>query len=489
MWAFVYAFVLLFLLSPDSYIRDLYGRWDSACFFMSGKAWMNGLVPYVDFADSKGPLLWLIYGIGYLLNHYSYVGVFWLSVLWYTATLFIAYKLCRLFTGKEVAAVSVAAMPLLMFYTMWHFEIRAEDFCYPFIMFSLYACCRVLRDRESDRKTYLRLSAAMGACCMCCVLIKYSVGAMVGSLMLVVLYMAARHGAGRQSFLGMVVGFVVPAVPFIVCFLIYGNLGAFVQEYFLNTFVTIANKTEGKKLGVGFLFTWEYVLILLLGVLLFSRRYKIGYWIAACFVFFKFCMGVRLSIHYMQPALLFSLFFIVAVVDFVFEKAPVLKRYATTLCILAVAVVIGRNWHCRQPSYEKRASQRQEWYRAECLMAQIEKPKVMYSGVGNGCGLLAGSLPACRYWIGQTGKTEDMVEARKKALREQRADFVILNIMYDEGDVQFVEDCGYVFYLEDVGGKPDKPVLVYGKPGLKMPEEDVEISQWDVWLKRNPLRK
>ena len=27
---------------------------------------MNGLTPYVDFTDSKGPLLWLIYGIGYL---------------------------------------------------------------------------------------------------------------------------------------------------------------------------------------------------------------------------------------------------------------------------------------------------------------------------------------------------------------------------------------------------------------------------------------
>ena len=29
---------------------------------------MNGMVPYVDFTDSKGPSLWLIYGIGYLLS-------------------------------------------------------------------------------------------------------------------------------------------------------------------------------------------------------------------------------------------------------------------------------------------------------------------------------------------------------------------------------------------------------------------------------------
>ena len=55
-----FAVVLLFIISPDSYTHDLYGRHDSAWFFMCGKAWMEGLTPYVDFADSKGPVLWLI---------------------------------------------------------------------------------------------------------------------------------------------------------------------------------------------------------------------------------------------------------------------------------------------------------------------------------------------------------------------------------------------------------------------------------------------
>lgn len=77
------ATLLLFIISPDSYTHDLYARYDSAWFFMCGKAWMEGLTPYVDFADSKGPLLWLIYGIGYLISPYNYIGVFWLSCLWY----------------------------------------------------------------------------------------------------------------------------------------------------------------------------------------------------------------------------------------------------------------------------------------------------------------------------------------------------------------------------------------------------------------------
>ena len=42
--------------------------------------------PYLDFADSKGLLLWLIYGIGYLISPTSYIGVFWLSIIAYTIT-------------------------------------------------------------------------------------------------------------------------------------------------------------------------------------------------------------------------------------------------------------------------------------------------------------------------------------------------------------------------------------------------------------------
>ncbi|MBQ8521824.1 MAG: hypothetical protein IJ456_10765, partial [Bacteroides sp.] len=60
----LFATLVLFVISPDSYTHYPFGRVDSAWFFMCGKAWMNGLLPYVDFADSKGPLLWLIYGVG-----------------------------------------------------------------------------------------------------------------------------------------------------------------------------------------------------------------------------------------------------------------------------------------------------------------------------------------------------------------------------------------------------------------------------------------
>ena len=49
----IYCIALLFFSSPDSYLYDITYRDDSSWFFTAGRAWMNGMVPYVDFADSN----------------------------------------------------------------------------------------------------------------------------------------------------------------------------------------------------------------------------------------------------------------------------------------------------------------------------------------------------------------------------------------------------------------------------------------------------
>lgn len=77
----VYVVLCQMVFNIDSYLYANTGHYDSAIFFQCGKFLMNGYTPYVDFADSKGVLLWIIYGMGYLIHHYSYIGVFWLACL------------------------------------------------------------------------------------------------------------------------------------------------------------------------------------------------------------------------------------------------------------------------------------------------------------------------------------------------------------------------------------------------------------------------
>lgn len=490
-----YSFVLLFFLSTDSYLYDLYYHGDSACFFMCGKAWMCGMTPYEDFADSKGPLLWLIYGAGYLLSHHSYVGVFWISVPFYAVTLFAAYKLCRLFVDKETAAISTAVLPLFLMCFIYHFEVLSEDFCLPFEMVSLYCLCRILKDRDCGARTYSILSALMGVCCACCMMIKYNIGVMITSLMAVVLYAAMRHKAGLQSLAGMATGMAVTAAPLVICFIIYGNMGSFIQEYFINTFASIENRmtdgwfferpeTPALRLFSGVLRLCP-LLILLAGVILFCKKYHMGYWLVPCYLFFIMCLGQVLYVHYYVTIMPFCVFPVLAATECAIRRHPLLRRKVVATCLAAAATSIGVNG-CVGLRFMMDDEARTNYYTAAYVMAQIKNPTVMSYPNDSGTGFPAGTLPACRYWVRQTGATEVMLEERDSVLRRGIADFICIN---EEEDPREIERCGYVFYCHAplLGSKPhpESHIRVYGRPGLRLPPASFHVSQWDIWLKRN----
>lgn len=492
----LYAFILLFFLSPDSYIRDLYIRADSAWFFASGKAWMNGMIPYVDFADSKGPLLWLIYGIGYLLSHHSYVGVFWVSIIFYTAMLFFAYKLCRLYLDIHPAAVASAILPFILFFHPYHFEIRAEDFCNSFLMLSLYALCRVLRDWKTlDKRHYFLCAVAMGVTCAACVMIKWNVGVAILVPMFIALLYSFRVKHGMLSICGMLSGFIVVCAPFVIYLLCVGAFDDFIREYFINTtqtkYVRGYNLSPFSILHYAFSIGKRTFFFLLLGLLLFLwKKGKVYWWLFLCFiVMWMIIMGCRPLYYYMSIALPFSIFLIIVLVEMAFRKIRMAARFTPALCLVAACVSIGVNVFPVNESFDLHKDCRQSYYRANYVMAQIKQPKVLYYGLERGIGTPAGSIPACKYWALQNGSTNDMLAEREKTLVSGVADFVIVHESVN-GDFSFVEpkhveDAGYVLYETIGGGYHSYMFLVYGRPGLRLPPDSFYVSDWDVWLKRN----
>ena len=70
---------------------------DGNAFFTMGKGMFNGKVPYKDLFEQKGPLLYLIYGIGYLISHDTLLGVLFIrSYFIYNFWLFSFLKLLEL---------------------------------------------------------------------------------------------------------------------------------------------------------------------------------------------------------------------------------------------------------------------------------------------------------------------------------------------------------------------------------------------------------
>lgn len=498
----VYSLVLLFFLSPDSYLRDLFVRYDSSIFFECGKAWMNGMIPYVDFTDSKGPLLWLIYGIGYLISHHSYVGVFWISVCFYTVTLFIAYRLCRLYLDEKPSAVATAALPFFLFLFVYHFEVRAEDFCYTFIMLSLYSLCRILKSwRTLDAKHFFLLSFAMGISCASCFMIKWNIAVMMLTLMAVALLYSIRGKCFLRSLSGMAVGFVLISAPFSLYLLSCGALDDFIYEFFINT--SSMQGVDKAKFSVALILYTCFCtnmkvsalfVVFLCGLLCFP--WKMGkkyWWLIACFTAFWIASrGVHIGGSYYQAsAAPFLIFAIIPVVEILFSKQPRALRYTPALCVVAAVISITVNVISVNGNFARAMGQRQSYYRACYIMAQIDKPKIFPYMVGNRAGVAVGSLPACKYWVIQLGITDEMMAEREKALTNGIADFVIVDTLGDEkkhkGKVERVEAAGYVCYgtFEMGSWIKNYTYKLYGRPGLKPAPDDFYVSDWDVWLKRN----
>ncbi len=430
---FFFSFLLLMWLSPDSFLMHICAwREDSAWFFTAGKAWMEGMTPYVDFADSKGPLLWLIYGIGYLLSPTSYVGVFWLSVLAYTLTFAFIWRTARLFVGWREAAFVLAIMPTLLFLRIYHNEVRAEDFCMPWVCIAIYCTCRALLG--SDVALHRKWAFWLGFSMACCLLIKWNMFFMMGGTALVVAGLSLTKKRLDGVLFG-ILGILVVVMPFVVYFLVKGNFSAFVQEYFVNTFLITG---RGKDSG-----GWHVVFLNLLtdrsslyqamtiigvfaGIALFCRRFRVSYWLLFAYTPFFLFLGIEPSWHYyfaiVMPFYVFFLVFIANVLSNRFSRLSDMTFVAMGALVCLVGVVY--NVHKENLMFFPSPDQK-TWDEIQLVMHRKERPKIMVA-TDLGHGLLVKALPACKYWALQGNPSDAMIKSRHEAIKAGKPDFIIV---------------------------------------------------------------
>lgn len=502
---------VLFFISPDSYLNDLHTRTDSAWFYMCGKAWMNGLVPYVDFSDSKGPLLWLIYGAGYLLNRTSYVGVYWISCLWYGITCFYSYKTARLFLHDTRRAVVCSLLMLPAFFNPWfHNEIRAEDFCLLFMTVSLYEVSRLMYGHKRDGKEILRCGAVLGACFGALFLIKFNIAAMQAVFLLCFLYylLHERINCWKPCLAGLG-GFAAVTLPFLICFLLSGNLTAFLQEYILNTLKTVEaaapndtnillSQLSATHPLVTYLLEWGDILycpeigalflLLILGSILFLRSGRRYRWMPLFVSTAIFSIAVRHHFLYYFNICAFMLLFLAVGIVAIFGK-PFRKWTVPAVAVLSAGILIPCHiltFNFKTLVFNDNINQR-DYYRVACIMSQVEHPTLVNAYAHEyGFGVPAGALPAGKYWSKQNGITDRMLDEHKELILSGKADFIILH-----QDTFSHAECVSEAQLTQAGyhelcriGEGEDFILLSNRENLYVPEYATPPVR-DLLLKKN----
>ena len=493
------AFAVLFFVSSNSYTHDLFNRSDVSWFFMCGKAWMNGLIPYVDFADSKGPLLWLIYGIGYLLSPYDYIGAFWISVLAYGVVVFNVFRTANIFLHDDRKSQLATVLMMLAFFWPWfHFEVKCEDWCQPFVTASVLYVCRMLytNDEPLGRRTN-KACFVLGISLAATLLIKFTITAMLGLMSLYVLVAIIRQRCNiLLALLSGLAGFVLITLPFAAYMLYVGNFSAFIQEYFISTSQTLDSTNE---LSVYFR---EWVMTVLDGRLF-------GLFVAACFgaylmskmvktdkyfFLYGFMCFYAIAIHhyYLNACSAFLLFLVVPIL----AKCQTIekRKYRAIVVATYVATVFFHSFFLGylMPTWWFRHNPgRTDFWNVAYLMSQVENPTVLnYMATEAGRGTPVNALPAIKYWAWQTGATQEMRDQQEQAIRDQIADFVFINDFekgVDKRDSLLRTskyEKVYDFELHQLN------FSVYSKhPGLRQAPADFHVSDMDILLKRNMFKK
>lgn len=291
-----------------------------------------------------------------------------------------------------------------------------------------------------------------------------------------------------ERYYGGVAGMFAVAIPFLAYFLIQGNFSAFVSEYFCNTYSTVSKPF--KETLILYLHDWIAVkksfVLFFVGIILFCRKYKISYWLNFSFFTFLAIVVYALWEYYNSILMPFSIFLFVVMVDYLEGKVTLTRTKATMIGLFCVVVGVAYNLHTVESFVFKEDKYRQSYYDVSLLMAQTKNPKVMFYVQDFGIGILANDLPACKYWARQHGATPVMVQERKKALAERKADFIFVsafdNPLVDVTPKQ-LKELGYVYWGKTIGENAN--LQVFCKKELYKKLNPVQLSTMDLLLKRN----
>ncbi|MDU1889313.1 MAG: glycosyltransferase family 39 protein [Dysgonomonas sp.] len=161
---FIYAFLLIFFCSKMSPLYP-FNEWsDVNLYFNIGKAIAHGKVPYTEVFDHKGPLIFFIYSVGYLISNTSFFGMYIIESLFWTIMIFAGYLTARLYLEKIRAFIIALLFPVVTLSFILEGG-SAEEFILVFQFVSLYFFVRHFNNKDSvlHNPVYMFVHGAMCA--------------------------------------------------------------------------------------------------------------------------------------------------------------------------------------------------------------------------------------------------------------------------------------------------------------------------------------
>lgn len=225
---------------------------DANCFFTVGKAMMNGLVVYRDIYEQKGPLLYFLHGLAYLVSSDGFLGVYLLESLAFASFLLSALRTLRLYAPRASCLLPAALGALIATSASFGLGDSAEEFCLSMISWPLYWLLK-LSGQEKEDRSFLPAAALSGVLAGCVLWIKFNLlGFHLGWIALFYA-LALRRGGPLQALkagAAFLLGMLAASVPWLAYFGANRALGDLRTVYFYNNIFLYPVQSESLRAGL-----------------------------------------------------------------------------------------------------------------------------------------------------------------------------------------------------------------------------------------------
>lgn len=208
---------------------------DSNAMLTMGRSIQEGLIPFVDIVEQRGPFIYFLYAIGAGISSTSFMGVFLIELVNITLIYYFATRLARMFTTHTTHIPWLALLaPLTLLGTpAFRFGGSPEEFAFTSVMYLL-----VVLTESHGRFSTIALSRFfwLGLNLGFIFWNKYSlVGTFAIFFLLCGFYLLYRRQWLRfvQVVAMSLLGFFVAALPIFIYYIAVGHLDALFNIYFI----------------------------------------------------------------------------------------------------------------------------------------------------------------------------------------------------------------------------------------------------------------
>lgn len=489
LWSMLLSVLFIGLASKSSPLYPMNDWVDVNCFFTMGRGILDGMVPYRDLYEQKGPILYFVYAIIALFSENSYFGVYLLEAATFGLFLYYSGKLAQLYLGNSRVVYFLVAILAAAVVTSWSFTHggSVEQLSLFILVYGMYSILRALLEKRGLSFIEAFLNGIFAGILLW---VKYtSLGFYLGLALFVLIWYLTDPSLRSKLLVTIgqfLLGVAVVSGVVLIYFALHGAVGDLFTVYFYNNIFLYAEEAEDSRLKIIWQclesainyntnFGWMIVAGVLWLLLKREGHWKAGLMTILCFIGLTLgtYWGGKPWDYYGLVFAAFCIFGLIVVAEFLQRSTQIFDLWhrflpahfvtvAVAMTLLLSILLTGTlksNQNLYLSKYEKEDTVQ---YRFAEKIQTVENPTLLnYGFLDGGFYFASGATPACRYFCYFNINPPEMWTEQNACITSGEADFIVtrqykldaygIDIskyeLVDEASHPFDKNYSYTYYL------------------------------------------